>query len=120
MAHFAQIDSDNIVTQVIVINNDDILDSSNNESEAIGITVCKSIHGASTNWVQTSYNGNFRKNYAGIGFEYDSTRDAFIPPKLFDSWVLNETTCRWDPPVAYPTDGALYEWDEATTSWQTI
>jgi hypothetical protein len=73
--------------------------------------------GGYSNWKQTSYNGRIRKNYAGIGYTYDSARDAFIPPKPFASWVLNEDTCQWGAPVAMPTDGQRYYWDEATTSW---
>ena len=96
MAHFAKIES-NLVTQVIVVNNSDILDASNNESEA--------------------YNGNIRKNYAGIGYTYDTSRDAFIEPTPYSSWVLNETTCRYEAPIAYPSDGKHYGWNEATTSW---
>ena len=68
-------------------------------------------------WVQTSYNGNIRKNFAGIGYTYDEDRDAFIPPKPFDSWTLNETTCRWQAPVPYPQDGRIYRWDEDSLTW---
>lgn len=117
MAHFAQLNENNIVTQVIVINNDDILDQNGNESEQLGIQVCKNLLGQNTNWAQTSYNANFRKNYAGIGFTFDSGRDAFIPPKPFNSWVLNEETCLWEAPTPYPNDGNTYFWDEQTTSW---
>lgn len=116
MAHFAQLDENNVVTQVIVIHNSDCqIDGV--ESEQAGIDFCKSLFGASTEWRQTSYNGNMRKNYAGIGYSYDAGRDAFIPVKPFASWVLNEDTCRWDAPTPMPTDGGLYQWDEATTSW---
>lgn len=114
MAHFAQLDDNNIVTQVIVVANEELLDNGV-ESEAKGITFCQSLLGG--NWKQTSYNGNMRKNYAGIGFTYDPTRDAFIAPKPFNSWLLNEDTCRWEAPVAMPTDGKPYRWDEETTSW---
>ena len=71
-------------------------------------------------WVKTSYNGNIRKNYAGIGFTYDEDKDAFIPPSPYTSWVLNEETARWEAPVAYPTDGLIYAWDEANISWQVV
>ena len=118
MAHFAQLDNQNTVLQVIVVHNNELLDNGV-ESEAKGIAFCQSLF-PGTNWVQTSYNGNIRKNYAGIGFTYDSTRDAFIPPKPFPSWVLDEATCRWDAPVPYPTDGERYQWDEATLSWQVV
>lgn len=92
MAHFAELDDQNIVLRVIVVHNNELLDNSV-ESEAKGIAFCKALFGG--NWKQTSYNANIRKNYAGIGFTYDSARDAFIPPKPGDSWVLNEDTCQW-------------------------
>ena len=114
MAHFAKIEN-NLVTQVIVVDNSDILDESNNESEALGIKICQDLLGGT--WVQTSYNGNIRKNYAGIGYTYDSTRDAFIDPSPYASWVLNETTCKYEAPIAYPSDGKHYKWNEETTSW---
>jgi len=120
MAHFAQLDENNIVTQVIVVSNDDIKDSEGNESELTGIAFCKSLLGANTIWKQTSYNANIRKNYAGIGFTYDATRDAFIAPKPYNSWILNETTCVWEAPYAYRNDGNVYAWDEETTSWVPI
>ncbi len=94
MAHFAQLDESNIVTQVIVVHNNELLDNGV-ESEAKGVAFCQSLLGG--NWVQTSYNGNIRKNYAGVGFTYDQTRDAFIPPKPEEgNWVLNEDTCIWE------------------------
>jgi len=102
MSHFAKIDSNNIVTEVIVAEQDFI------NSGAVGDSFL---------WVQTSYNNNFRKNYAGVGFTYDSTRDAFIPPQPYPSWTLNEDTCQWEAPVAYPDDDKMYDWDEETTSW---
>ena len=71
-------------------------------------------------WVKTSYNGNIRKNYAGIGMYYDASRDAFIAPKPFDSWSVDEDICRWPPPIPYPTDGLMYVWDEELTDWKTI
>jgi len=114
MAHFAKIE-DNLVTQVIVVDNSDILDGDGNESEALGVEICQNLLGGT--WVQTSYNGNIRKNYAGIGYTYDSTRDAFIDPSPYASWVLNETTCKYEAPIAYPSDGKHYKWDEETTSW---
>jgi hypothetical protein len=114
MAHFAKV-VDGVVTQVIVAEQEffqTFVDSSPGE------------------WIQTSYNTNggqhtlggtpLRKNYAGIGFTYDRTKDAFIPPKPFTSWVLDEETCLWHAPVAYPDDGLVYEWDEATTNWVEI
>lgn len=116
MAHFAKIGLNNLVTDVLVVANRETMDSSGIEHESIGVEFLKTLTGHET-WVQTSYNGNIRKNYAGIGYTYDSQRDAFIPPKPYPSWVLNEETCRWDSPVAYPTDGKIYGWDEATQAW---
>lgn len=118
MAHFAQLDENNVVTQVIVVHNNELLDNGA-ESEAKGIAFCQSLFPGTT-WVQTSYNGNKRKNYAGIGFNYDAQRDAFIAPQPFPSWTLNETTCRWEAPVPYPTDGKRYRWDEATLAWVLV
>jgi len=115
MAHFAELDANNVVLRVIVVNNDELMENGD-ESEIKGIAFCQSLFGG--NWMQTSYNAKFRKNYAGEGFIYDAQRDAFIPPKPFDSWVLNEVKCRWAPPVARPTDGKKYVWDEATISWK--
>ncbi len=115
MAHFAEIGLNNTVLRVIVVNNDELLDENGNESEIKGTEFCRNLLGGT--WVQTSYNSTFRKNYAGAGFTYDSTRDAFISPQPFQSWTLNETTCRWEPPTPMPTDEKLYQWDEATTAW---
>jgi hypothetical protein len=117
MAHFAQLDENNIVTQVIVVHNNELLDENGVENESKGVAFCKSLYGWNTNWAQTSYNGNIRKNYAGIGYTYDQTRDAFISPQPFPSWVLNEDNCQWQAPTPMPTDGKLYRWDEATLSW---
>jgi hypothetical protein len=117
MAHFALIDGNSTVAQVIVVNNDTIHNLPFPASEAVGVAFCQSIFGAGTIWKQTSYNGNFRKNYAGIGFKYDDALDAFIPPQLYPSWVLNTETCTWKAPVAMPNDGNPYVWDEPTTSW---
>ena len=105
MAHFAKIDNNNLVTQVIVAEQDFI------NSGAVGDSFL---------WVQTSYSGNFRKNFAGRGSTYDKTRDAFISPKPYSSWTLVEDTCQWTAPSAYPDDGKLYKWDEDTTSWKEI
>lgn len=116
MAHFAQIEN-NIVTQVIVVSNNDVNDLPFPDSEPLGVAFCQSLFGADTEWKQTSYNRNFRKNYASIGGQYDAALDAFIPPKPYPSWVLNTETCLWDPPIPYPNDGKYYLWDEATQSW---
>jgi hypothetical protein len=118
MAHFAKLDENNNVLAVHVVNND-VITIDGNESEQAGIDFLTSLHGHAL-WKQTSYNGNIRKNYAGIGYTYDAGRDAFIPPKPYVSWTLNETTCQWEAPVAYPTDGKRYTWDETTTSWVEI
>ena len=117
MAHFAQLDKNNIVLQVIVIHNNELLDENGTENEFRGIQFCQSLFGNDTIWIQTSYNGKFRKNYAGIGFVYDQQKDAFIPPKPFASWIFNEQTCQWNAPVSKPEDGFFYNWDELTTSW---
>jgi hypothetical protein len=114
MAHFAKLNENNLIQQVIVVHNNELL-INGVESEAKGIEFCQSLLGGV--WLQTSYNGTIRKNYAGIGYKYDSIRDAFIPPKPFASWTLDETTCRWNAPVSYPTDGKNYYWDDSTTSW---
>jgi len=118
MAHFAKLGIDNIVLEVLVVNNVDTMTPQGEEREEIGVAFCRNLLGGT--WKQTSYNGNFRKNYAGIGFTYDSGRDAFVPPQPFASWVLNEDTCRWDAPVAYPTDGQLYTWNEDSQSWDLV
>ena len=115
MAHFAELDENNVVTRVIVVANKDTADANGNEVESIGVAFCQRLFGG--NWKQTSYHGNIRKNYAGIGYTYDSQRDAFIPPQPYASWVLNEGTCLWDAPTPMPTDDKRYMWDEATTSW---
>jgi len=104
MAHFAKINN-NTVTEVLVAEKDFI------NSGKVGDEFL---------WVQTSYNGNFRKNYAGVGYTYDKDRDAFIPKKPFASWILNEETCRWEAPSAMPDDGKKYEWNESTTSWDIV
>lgn len=120
MAHFAQLDQNNIVVQVIVVNNEDTKDSIGTENELIGINFCKSLFGPLTIWKQTSYNATIRKNYAGIGFTYDETRDAFIAPKPYASWVLNESTCRWEAPTPMPSDGKMYSWNEDSQQWNEV
>jgi hypothetical protein len=102
MSHFAKIEN-NIVTEVIVAEQD---------------FINSGLVGDSFLWVQTSYNGNFRKNYAAIGFTYDKTRDAFIPPQPYPSWTLNEDTCLWEAPVDYPDDGNMYTWNETDQQWE--
>jgi hypothetical protein len=118
MAHFAKLDENNNVLAVHVVNND-VITINGSESEQVGIDFLTGLHGHSL-WKQTSYNGTFRKNYAGIGYTYDSSRDAFIPPKPFNSWILNEATCLWDAPIAYPADGNMYTWNEENLAWEAI
>lgn len=115
MAHFAELDETNIVKQVIVVSNDELLDENGNESEAKGVTFCQSLFGG--NWVQTSYNGNIRKNYAGIGYTYDPVADHFFAPQPFPSWALDENA-KWQPPVPMPVEeGKVFAWDEPSLSW---
>jgi hypothetical protein len=112
MAHYAFVDENNIVTEVIVGRNEDEIVDGISDWEAHYAEFRPGLK-----CLRTSYHGNIRKNYAGIGYTYDQERDAFIAPKPFESWVLNEDTCLWKAPVAYPTDDKRYTWDEATTSW---
>jgi hypothetical protein len=132
MAHFAKLGTGNIVEQVISINNTVITDANGVEQEQLGIDFINQLYNTNNTWKQTSYNTHggvhdnggtpFRKNYAGIGYTYDSQRDAFVPPKPYNSWILNEETCNWNAPIAYPNDGQRYTWNEETQSWtlQTI
>lgn len=119
MAHFAKLDDTNTVLEVLCINNNELL-VNGIEKESKGIEFLINWSGGYTNWKQTSYNATIRKNYAGIGFTYDATRDAFIPPKPFPSWLLNEASCQWTAPVAYPNDGKMYQWDESTLAWRVV
>ena len=114
MAHFAKLGIGNIIETVEVVSNDIAT------TEQAGIDFLNNLHGSRDVWKQTSYNGNTRKNYAGIGYTYDEDRDAFIPPKPYASWILNEDTCLWEAPSAMPDDGERYEWNESTTSWDQI
>jgi hypothetical protein len=107
MAHFAQLDANSVVTNVIVVNNDVVQNLPFPESEPIGVEFCQSLYGADTVWKQTSYNANFRKNYAGIGYSYDATLDAFIPPQPAPECTLNTETCQWDCPPPPIEDGEL-------------
>jgi hypothetical protein len=119
MAHFTQIEN-NLVTQVIVVNNEDILDENNEEQEALGITFLHNLYNDNTTvWVQTSYNSNFRKNYAGVGHTYDETNNAFYAPQPYPSWTLNNTSWLWEAPTPYPNDGEHYTWNEETLSWES-
>lgn len=109
MAHFAEIDEQNLVVRVLVTNNNDPNGDEGHQwlIDTFGGT-----------WIKTSYNANIRKNFAGVGFLYDSIRDAFIPPKIVNSWILDEETCQWTAPIPYPDDGKIYGWNEQTQSWQ--
>ena len=114
MAHFAKIGVGNIVEKVEVVSNNIAT------TEQAGVDFLNNLYGTRDVWKQTSYNANFRKNYAGIGYEYDQTRNAFIPPQPYPSWTLNEKTCRWEAPVAYPTDGQNYRWNETNETWEVF
>ena len=124
MAHFAKLGVGNIIEKVEAVSNDIAT------TEQAGVDFLNNLYGSRDAWKQTSYNTvggqhlldgtPFRKNFAGIGFQYDQTRDAFIAPKPFNSWTLNETTCLWEAPTAYPTDGEDYNWNEETTTWDLV
>jgi hypothetical protein len=120
MAHFAQLDENNLVTQVIVVNNETIQNLPFPDSEPVGAAFCRSLFGDTTEWKQTSYNGSFRKHYAGIGFTFDPILDGFIAPQPFPSWVLDTATLEWAAPVPYPSDGQMYFWDEDTKNWIVV
>jgi len=124
MAHFCKIGKGSKVEKVVVVSNDVAT------TEQAGIDFLNNLYGTNDVWKQTSYNTlkgvhllggtPFRKNYAGLGYKYDETRDAFIPPKPFNSWILNEETCYWDAPITYPDDGQRYEWNEENQTWDLI
>ena len=118
MAHFAEIGLNNTVVRVIVVKNDLLMDADGNESEQLGVDFCRDLFGGI--WLQTSYNGTIRKNFAATGYTYDAARDAFIPPQPYSSWVLNNTTCNWEAPVTQPDDGNMYIWNESTLSWDGV
>ena len=129
MASFAKIGLNSKVIEVLAVNNNVLKDSNGIEQEVNGIDFLTKLTGWAI-WKQTSYNTSanthsnngtpFRKNFAGIGYTYDENRDAFIPPKTFNSWILNEDTCLWESPVAYPKDGEQYTWNELTLSWDLV
>ena len=130
MASFAKLEN-NIVERVESVVNEVIKDSNGVEQESIGVQFLRTLYNEpNANWKQTSYNTKggihseggipFRKNHAGIGYTYDQQRDAFISPKPYNSWILNETTCNWDAPVAYPNDGQFYKWNEEILNWELI
>jgi hypothetical protein len=131
MAHFVQLDENNVVTQVIVVSNDDCSDSNGTETESIGVAFCQKLLGADTNWKQTSYNGNMRVRYAGIGYSYNAELDAFVAPQPYASWTLDSETADWVSPLGAAPDltdaeveaRSYYRWDEDayqadnTTGW---
>jgi hypothetical protein len=119
MAHFAQLDENNVVLQVIVVHNNELLDENGNESEAKGIAFCQNLF-PGTKWVQTSYNSKFRKNFGVQGSVYDLQRDAFITPQTHPLWVLDENTCKWKPPTPRPSNGGDYVWDGALGDWKLV
>ena len=117
MATFAKIGLNNKVIEVISVHNNELLDSNGVEQEVNGIDFLTKLTGYPV-WKQTSYNDNIRKNHAGIDYTYDQAKDAFIPPQPYPSWTLDEDTCLWEAPVAYPDDDKIYEWDESATNWK--
>ena len=117
MAHFAQLDENNVVVSVIVVDNKDTADANGVEKEYIGAAFCERLLGGV--WKQTSYNGNFRKNYAGIGYTYHADIDAFVAPQPYPSWTL-DANAQWQPPVAMPTDGNMYSWNEDNQTWEVV
>jgi hypothetical protein len=119
MAHFTKLNSENIVTEILVVGDGDILKADGTQSELKGKQFLNSLFGTAT-WKQTFEDGSSRKNYAGIGYTYDSERDAFIAPKPYNSWTLNETTCQWESPLSYPSDGKHYSWNESNIVWELI
>ena len=114
MAHFAKLGVGNIIIKVAVVSNDVAT------TEQAGVDFLNNLYGSRDVWKQTSYNGNIRKNFAGIGYSYDQTRDAFIAPKPFNSWILNETTCQWEAPVALPDTENRYNWNEINQNWDLV
>lgn len=118
MAHFAELDDNNVVQRVIVVNDDYLKDENGNEVESLGRAHLESVHGGK--WVQTSYNHNIRGRYAGIGYLYNENLDVFITPKPHNSWILNEETANWESPIPMPVDGNSYNWNEDTQSWDLI
>lgn len=118
MAYFAEIGTDNIILRVIAVNNNVLVDENGDEQESLGETFCRDLFGGT--WKQTSYNATIRKNFASAGYTYDSSKDAFIPPKPYASWVLDDATCLWSAPNEMPTDDKKYTWDEDSTSWVEV
>jgi len=117
MAHFARVNENWIVEQVIAVKNEVLQNNLGIECDWLGEQFCQQLFGQDTKWIQTSYNGRIYKNFAGIGYTFDPHRNAFISPKPYPSWVLSEEYCRWDAPVPYPSDGGFYSWDEENQDW---
>jgi len=120
MIPFAKLNENNIVIEVHCVDNNELIDSNNIEQESKGIDFLINWSSGYTQWKQTSYNGSFRKNYAGIGYFYDEQRNAFIPPKPFESWILNEDSCQWQSPIPMPTDENMYRWNETNQEWEVV
>ena len=121
MAHFAELDSNNVVKRVIVVSNSEITDGNGNEIENDGILYCQRLYGDDTRWKQTSYNSNMRKRHAGIGMIYNQELNAFISPKPYASWTLNYDTAEWDPPIPHPeSETEKYAWNEENQSWDQL
>jgi hypothetical protein len=122
MAHFAELDENNVVLRVIVVSNDVVGDGFARTTEEVGAEFARTVTGSTNLWVQTSYNDNFRKQYAGVGFTYDGTNDVFICPQPFPSWKLDKTIWDWVSPVPVPepVDGSAWIWDEPTLSWVLV
>jgi hypothetical protein len=117
MAHFAELNENNVVTQVIVVHNNELIDENGNESEQKGIDFCVNLFGGT--WIQTSYNNNIRSKYAGVGDTYDPINDWFFAPQPYPSWTLN-ADAQWQAPTPYPADEKLYSWNEETLSWDEV
>lgn len=118
MAHFAKLDSNNVVIAVRKISNNEMLDATGTEREEIGAAFLMKMEGG--NWKQTSYNKTFRKNYAGVGFTYNEELDAFYAPQPYQAWTLNEETCIWEPPTLLPDDDNIYMWDSDANNWTAV
>lgn len=120
MAHFARLDSNNIVTAVHVVNNETVNNLPYPESEPVGVTFLRNLYGVDSNWAQTSYNSSFRYNFAGPNFVFDTINDAFIPPSPYPSWILDTSIYDWMPPIPCPQDGKKYDWDETVKNWVLV
>jgi hypothetical protein len=122
MAYYAKLDENNMVIEVHTISNAETHDKNGVEHEQMGIDFLNSWQGYESKWVQTSWNNRIRKNYAGVGYKYDPVRDAFIPPKPYESWILDEKTCRWIAPVEVPQPikGIIWVWNESALAWQSL